>query len=256
MSPSLRRTSAMALLLAGLAAASLRGVAAQADPCQGTAFSSPTSGAVISGTVALLGSARIENFGFYKLEWASETRPAAWSAVSDIVTTPVEQGVLDRWNSQSVPDGLYRLKLTVVDTVGQEICRQTASRLQVANRSALGTATPTATATAEAADPGDGSESGDDANGEPSATSAAGVPTPVSREGSSADGGDGTAEDADGGDAADDATPAPVDLAPAAEPSGARLPSLGELSFCFGAGFLATVALALWLWRRQGTWTG
>ncbi len=253
-----RATLLAAFLLIGGALAGLRPAAAQADPCRGAALRSPASESVISGTVAILGSARIDSFGFYKLEWASESRPGTWSAVSNVISQPLDQGVLDRWNTQALPDGLYRLKLTVVDQVGQEICRQSVVRLQVANAGPVPTATVSPTPTS---DPDDTAEEGADedaaGDGGSAATLAPGAPTPVEREGGTAGEGssDGAADDAsDGAGAA--ATAAPVDIAPAFEPSGARLPSFGELSFCFGAGFLATAALALWLWRRQGAWTG
>jgi len=119
-------------------------VVAQA-PCRNAAIRSPFRGDVLRGTVSILGSARIDNFSFYKLEWATVAAPEQWSAVSTTISTPVRNGLLDRWDSTRLADGRYRLKLTVVDASAQEVCRIFVEDLTIGNG---GTPTPTGSATA------------------------------------------------------------------------------------------------------------
>jgi len=132
-------------------------VAAQTE-CQDVAVRSPFSGDVVRGKVAVLGSASIDGFGFYKVEWAPERESESWRAVSTTVAQPVRHGVLDTWDTSRLPDGLYRLKLTVVDASGQEPCSQVVTALSVANDGPpAGPETPEAAPTLvlRAARPGD-----------------------------------------------------------------------------------------------------
>lgn len=132
------------LLTGGADIGEARRALAQPD-CRSVAIRSPFSGDVLSGTVAILGSARIDAFQFYKLEWAPEAEPESWRAVSSTIDRPVSNGRLDLWDTQALPDGRYRLKLTAVDQQSGERCRALVAPLWLAN-----SATPEAT---EAATP-------------------------------------------------------------------------------------------------------
>jgi len=226
------------------------------DPCRAAAIQSPAPAAVISGTVAILGAARIDDFSFYKVEWAPESRAPSWSAVSSTVSQPLDGGVLDRWDTTRLPDGTYRLKLTVVDQQSQEVCRRTVSGLKVANQSPPPSpeasaspedpADPTVIARAGRPAPGTGSPEPEDRDASTAAPEASSEAT--------------TADDEAADDEASAAAPTdtpPVEIAPPPVPrSGGFLPSFGELAFCFGSTFLATLAVVLWLWRRRDEWTG
>ncbi len=243
-----RRASAVLLALTAMVVALSTALPARAqDPCRDVTLQSPGPAAIISGTVAVLGSARIDNFNFYKVEWAPEAQPGSWSAVSATVARAVDGGLLDRWNTALVSDGLYRLKLTVVDQQGQETCRRTITRLQVANAppepspEASADAAPTA---AEAAEP-------EKAATDSTATTGAAAD----------DAGTDEAPTSTGDTAAEAPTQPtdspPVEIAPPpVPPSDGVLPGFGELAFYFSATFLATLATALWLWRRRDAWTG
>ncbi len=112
--------------------------------CRQAAIRSPLRGARLLGVEPILGSARIDDFAFYKLEWASQANPDSWSAVSTIKSQPVVNGLLDEWDTSRLPDGPYRLRLVVVDPAGREVCIVAVEDLVIANQP---TATPTATAT-------------------------------------------------------------------------------------------------------------
>lgn len=234
--------AAAAMVFAILAALASALPARAQDPCRGASIQAPGPGTVISGTVAILGSARMDNFNFYKLEWASESRPDSWSAVSSTISQPVSGGILDRWNTAPLSDGSYRLKLTLVDQQGQETCRRTVSALRVAN---LGPPSPEASPSAETTAPAE--------DGSPAPVTATEGPEGGATETPE----DGTAEAAPSKPEAEATDSTPVDVAPAPAPrADGFLPSFGELFFCFGGAFLATLALAVWLWRRRGEWTG
>jgi hypothetical protein len=101
----------------------------------------------VSGRVPILGSAEMESFLFYKLEYAPAEEPESWRAVSTIIDSTARHALLDTWDTTVLPDGVYRLKLTMVDQTSQEPCRVIVNGLTVANNTI---ATPTATVTSPA----------------------------------------------------------------------------------------------------------
>lgn len=227
---------------AGLGLAVLAGVAMAvptptlAQPgCGNVALRSPYRGEVVQGAVAILGSARIERFQFYKLEWAPVDDGERWSAVSDTVDQPMVNGLLDMWDTTGLPDGAYRLKLTVVDTDYQERCRVTVENVVVANiGTPAATETPTATVTPEpSAAPTDMPT---DAPAEITAGAPDAAATAVERAGD------------DGGEAAGSApTLQPVAMEPLDAPADTGL-GIGALAAAFATGFAGALGLAAVAW--------
>jgi hypothetical protein len=79
-------------------------------------LTSPEAGDVIKGTVELIGTVDIPNFGFYKYEVArmgSDT----WATIS-ADRNPVNNGLLGRWNTTALTPGDYQLRLVVTDNQG------------------------------------------------------------------------------------------------------------------------------------------
>jgi hypothetical protein len=132
-------------VLAGLATRGTPPVAAQ-NQCGNAVILEPTNNASISGKVPVMGSALIDDFNFYKVEYAPAYAPDSWAAVSTVIDAPTLNGLLDSWDTTAVPDGQYSLKLTVVNHGGEEVCRAFASGLYVGNQA---TATPSPTVTPE-----------------------------------------------------------------------------------------------------------
>ena len=64
------------------------------------------------------GTALIDRFQFYKVEYGQGENPQQWHSVSDIRKQPVGDGLLDTWNATGFPPGVYKLRLTVVDMTG------------------------------------------------------------------------------------------------------------------------------------------
>ncbi len=118
----------VAFLVAALAVSS----PSPALDCRYVAFTAPASGATLSGAVEVRGSARVVNFQFYKVEYSPRGRDG-WTLIgTDVVRQPVENGRLVLWQTTTVPDEAYQLRLRVVDTTGN-YCDALLSPLTVVN---------------------------------------------------------------------------------------------------------------------------
>jgi hypothetical protein len=87
-------------------------------PQPGVCISAPAAGQVVSGQVTVQGTANIESFQFYKVEYALAGSPDLWNSIGDVHTTPVVDGTLVVWNTVGFPNGGCKLRLTVVDQTG------------------------------------------------------------------------------------------------------------------------------------------
>ena len=79
---------------------------------------SPGNGAVVSGQVSLVGTAQHDQFDFYKLEYAPGNDASQGFAYFDGGQSQVMGGLLGTFNSPSYANGVYTLRLVVVDTSG------------------------------------------------------------------------------------------------------------------------------------------
>jgi hypothetical protein len=79
-------------------------------------IASPKAGEEIKGAVELKGDANIPNFGFYKYEFAP-LGTEAWQAI-EASRKPVKNDVLGPWDTSSVAQGDYQLRLVVTDNQG------------------------------------------------------------------------------------------------------------------------------------------
>ncbi|MBI3536486.1 MAG: aminoacyl-tRNA hydrolase [Chloroflexi bacterium] len=114
----------------------------------------PTPGAIVSGAVEIRGRAVVADFRFYKVEYAPLGQDK-WTLIGpEVIFVPVENGQLVTWQSPTVADGSYRLRLQVVDKSGN-YCEAFISSVVVANRSAATeTPAPTDTPIGSAVSPG------------------------------------------------------------------------------------------------------
>jgi hypothetical protein len=149
----MRRLFVVILLILTLVLA-LEGLSLAAPPvrppqqeCFNVAVTSPRMNAIVRGNVEIMGSASIDGFQFYKVEFSTISDPDYWMAISTTYNQPVINGRLDVWDTTRVPDGTYNLKLTVVDIRGQEPCRVVIPQIQVVNTQPTETPTPEATPT-------------------------------------------------------------------------------------------------------------
>ncbi len=96
-------------------------------------ITSPANGATISGKVTIQGTANGPNFGYYKVEFRNATDWVLTDGVAQH-TTAVTNGTLVTWDTTTVPDGSYDLRLLVADATGQYITTQIS--VKVANAAA------------------------------------------------------------------------------------------------------------------------
>lgn len=80
-------------------------------------LTSPQPGDEIKGTVELIGTVDIPNFGFYKYEVA-RAGSDTWATISADRAT-VKNGLLGRWNTTALTPGDYQLRLVVTDNQGE-----------------------------------------------------------------------------------------------------------------------------------------
>lgn len=84
----------------------------------GVQITSPGNGQVVSGSVTIRGTASIDRFQFYKVEYGAGTNPGSFASIGDTVPQPVTNGNLATWQTASFPAGVWALRLTVVDETG------------------------------------------------------------------------------------------------------------------------------------------
>jgi len=76
----------------------------------------PRRGATLSGTVSAKGTADVENFWYYKLEFRQDGLDN-WHYITG-QHSAVENDVLGSWDTTTVPNGAYTFRLVVVDLTG------------------------------------------------------------------------------------------------------------------------------------------
>ncbi len=68
----------------------------------------------VSGGVVITGSANIDNFAFYRMEFGQGLNPASWNQLGGDHNSPVQNGPLEFWDTGGLVEGLYTLQLTVI----------------------------------------------------------------------------------------------------------------------------------------------
>ena len=131
-------TLLLALSLVGLAA-----VQAQAVQVQ---ITSPGINQVVRGRVPIIGSASVDSFQFYKVEYGVGSDPSQWAVIGQLHDSPVINGQLEVWDTSGVPDGVYSLQLQAVKQDGNWESFFVRG-VTVANSSPTETPTPDATPT-------------------------------------------------------------------------------------------------------------
>ncbi len=86
-------------------------------PNPGAAISSPGSGQLADGEVPVLGTASIDGFQFYKLEFLGPANPEDWNWFAGS-EHPVVGSVLGVLNTTGFASGSYSIRLVVVDNTG------------------------------------------------------------------------------------------------------------------------------------------
>ncbi len=89
-------------------------------PAQGgdIAITAPASYSAIRGVVTIVGNARVDNLDTYRLAFGKGMDPTQWTQIGGDHHERVDSGTLEQWDVSGL-DGLYTLKLTVVDRSGR-----------------------------------------------------------------------------------------------------------------------------------------
>ncbi|HRV96574.1 MAG TPA: hypothetical protein P5526_30745, partial [Anaerolineae bacterium] len=104
-------------------------------------ISAPSSNAVVQGVVPITGSADHPSFQFYIVEFSPEPVGDQWQIIGAIREQPVINGDLVTWDTTSVPDGSYTLRLRVVRLDGN-YTEAFSQQVVVANSQPTPTPTP------------------------------------------------------------------------------------------------------------------
>jgi hypothetical protein len=88
-------------------------------------ISSPKPGEEIQGKIVLLGTVRVESFGFFKYEYAPQGS-GQWATIAarDKVVPEIPsqaEGELGAWDTSQLTPGDYQLRLVVTDNVGNSL---------------------------------------------------------------------------------------------------------------------------------------
>ncbi len=75
----------------------------------------PMLGGHVKGVVSVRGNARSGDFAFYRLEFGEGLNPSSWSQIGGDHYNQVDNNILEFWDVRGLRDGLYSLKLTVVE---------------------------------------------------------------------------------------------------------------------------------------------
>ncbi len=80
---------------------------------------SPRDNAVVLGMVSIMGSAVHPDFWKYEIAYAPEASgDDQWVMIGPEHTNQVSNDLLETWNTEAVPDSVYKLRLRVVDQTG------------------------------------------------------------------------------------------------------------------------------------------
>ena len=104
-------------------------------------ITSPRPNAEVRGSVEIVGSARLPEFDFYKLQYASSATSDLWIDIGDVQRQEKTNERLGIWHTTALPDGAYYLRLMVVKKDGNH-AETDALRVNVANAEPAPTPTP------------------------------------------------------------------------------------------------------------------
>jgi hypothetical protein len=136
----MNRIGKLLLLIPFLAAVAVGTVAAQGLP----AIISPQQGAVLQGTVTIRGSSTVTGFQSSEVDFAyAGDTSGTWFLISQS-SQPVDSGTLVTWDTTTITDGNYNLRLRIILNDGTNL-DVSISDLRVRNYTQIETPTPAPT---------------------------------------------------------------------------------------------------------------
>ncbi|MEN6408266.1 MAG: hypothetical protein ABFD44_00975 [Anaerolineaceae bacterium] len=107
----------------------------------GVTITQPLPGAALQGTVNIQGSTAVTDFQSAEIAFAYESDPNSGWFVIQRSDQPVENGTLAAWDTTTLTDGIYRLRVRVILTNGKELTAEAAG-VRVRNYTPIETNTP------------------------------------------------------------------------------------------------------------------
>jgi len=89
-----------------------------APPGGRAAILSPASGQTVSGVADVMGQATAADFSYFVLDYGEGERPGGWGQACPSSPAMVEGGVLCQWDTRTLPEGAYTLRLQVAGVNG------------------------------------------------------------------------------------------------------------------------------------------
>jgi hypothetical protein len=103
---------------------------------------SPQPGSAVQGSLTISGSTDVPNFQYAEISFSYSTgQNESWFLIQQL-RTPTKEGSLAVWDTTTIADGNYRLRLQVFLTDGK-VLETILSGLRVRNYSTIETSTPT-----------------------------------------------------------------------------------------------------------------
>lgn len=109
-------------------------------------LTSPSTGEEVEGRVDIWGTADIADFSHFVVEYGVGPAPIGWGPVAGPVHEPVHNGLLSRWRTTHLENGLYSLRVVVFDQHGHSA--EARVQVMVDNPPPEPTSTPSPTSTA------------------------------------------------------------------------------------------------------------
>lgn len=107
----------------------------------GPNLASPLPGQALQGVISIQGTSAVDGFAWAQIEFRYENDPTqTWFLIQDNIPA-IENDVLASWDTTTITDGNYRVRLTVSKTDGS-IFQVEAAGVRVRNYSAVETSTP------------------------------------------------------------------------------------------------------------------
>lgn len=104
-------------------------------------LTSPLPGQALQGVVSIQGTSTVDGFLSAQIEFRYEDEPSqTWFLIQDNVPA-IENDVLASWDTTTITDGTYRVRLKILKTDGSMILVEAAG-VRVRNYSAIETSTP------------------------------------------------------------------------------------------------------------------
>ncbi len=140
----------LVLIIAGLWGFFFSAYAQEEDETPHEGFSAPLAGEALQGSITIIGTTAVEGFEAWVLSFAYVSDDTDTWFLIDEGTNAVEEDVITQWNTTTITDGGYNLRL-IIDLDNGETKEFIVPNLRIRNYTPIETSTPTLTPTKDPA---------------------------------------------------------------------------------------------------------